>query len=406
MADSTPLLSNSPSTKNYQDQEFPKLNDHSSLEEIIEPFFGSCGIAWPQILQVMLVSLACFFEAQQTFITIFTDAIPSWHCTTLNNTSCNPKSNVCQLSYTEWNWDKPMYTSIVSEWSLHCSDNPILQGLPASSFFMGCLLGGLVLALRFLSGYGRAAIGSCVLVLCSESVAIKYQDQVGTIGFFMSTFGFVSLPEPILNLDHKKLNITTSGSNQPLLKILLRKRWILGQLLLALAAGFGIGLMYYGMPLGLGNGNFSLNLYLSTGLNALLELPAFLIVFFLVEKCKRRSTLVGLSILSGVCGMLCTMAGEWKILQLVLELTSFFSACTLFDLLLIYTAELFPTSIMNATVSIVWQAVVLGGVVSPVMVDAGGDRNKILPYLVLGIMTSIAGFFGHFSARNKGIGDF
>ncbi|XP_060210221.1 organic cation/carnitine transporter 3-like [Lycium barbarum] len=502
MADSTPLLSTSPSTKNYQDQEFPKLNDHSSLEEIIEPFFGSCGIAWPQILQVMLVSLACFFEAQQIFITIFTDAIPSWHCTTLNNTSCNPKSNVCQLSYTEWNWDKPIYTSIVSEWSLHCSDNPILQGLPASSFFMGCLLGGLVLgmlgdtigrktmlffgclimsmasifiafsnniwmysALRFLSGYGRAAIGSCVLVLCSESVAIKYQGQVGTIGFFMSTFGFVSIPglayfsrnyswrvlylwtslpaivyclllqfcvyesprwllskgkvreayailntfiapyfkNQILNLDHKKLNITTSGSNQPLLKILLRKRWILGQLLLALAAGFGIGLMYYGMPLGLGNGNFSLNLYLSTGLNALLELPAFLIVFFLVEKCKRRSTLVGLIILSGVCGMLCMMAGEWKILQLVLELTSFFSACTAFDLLLIYTAELFPTSIRNATVSIVWQAVVLGGVVSPVMVDAGGDRNKILPYLVLGIMTSIAGSLVIFLPETKGL---
>ncbi|KAJ8526923.1 hypothetical protein K7X08_029400 [Anisodus acutangulus] len=175
-----------------------------------------------------------------------------------------------------------------------------------------------------------------------------------------------------LNLDHNKLNITASGSNQPLIKIFLRKRWILGQLLLALAAGFGIGLMYYGMPLGLGNGNFSLNLYLSTGLNALLELPA-------CHACWRlwRSTLLVPSILSGVCGMLCMMAGEWKVLQLILELTSFFSACTAFDLLLIYTAELFPTSIRNATVSIVWQAVVLG-----------------------------AWIFGYFSARNKGIGDF
>lgn len=507
MADSTtPLLSNSPSTKNHQDQEFPKLNDHfSSLEEIIEPFFGSCtGIEWPQILQVILVSLACFFEAQQTFITIFTDVIPSWHCTQLNNTSCNSKSNVCQLSLTEWNWDKPIYTSILSEWSLHCSDNsPILQGLPASSFFMGCLLGGLVLgllgdtigrktmlffgclimsmasifiafsnniwmysALRILSGYGRAAIGSSVLVLCSESVGKQYQGKVGTTGFFMSTLGFLSLPclayfsrsyswrvlylwtslpaivycmllqfcvyesprwllskgkvreasailntfiashfkNQCLNLDHKKLNFTTTGSDPPLIKILLKKKWILGQLSLALAVGFGIGLMYYGMPLGLGNGNFSLNLYLSTGLNALLELPSFLIVFFLLEKCKRRSTLVGLSILSGVCGMLCMMASERKVLQLVLELTSFFSACTAFDLLLIYTSELFPTSIRNAIVSIVWQAVVLGGVVSPVLVDAGGDsKYKILPYMVLGIMTSITGCLVIFLPETKGL---
>ncbi|XP_009795682.1 organic cation/carnitine transporter 3-like [Nicotiana sylvestris] len=487
MADSTPLLSHSP----------PKLNDISSPEEIIEPFFGSCGIEWPQILQVILVSLACFFEAQQTFITIFTDAIPTWHCTQLNNTNCNSMSNICQLSTNEWNWDKPIYTSIVSEWSLHCSDNPILQGLPASSFFMGCLLGGLVLgllgdtigrktmlffgclimsmasifiafsnniwmysALRFLSGYGRAAIGSSVLVLSSESVAKQYQGQVGTVGFLMSTLGFVSLPGLAyfsrnyswrvlylwtslptiiycmllqfcvyespkwllskgknreafavlttfvaphfknLSLNDHKVKID-NGFNQPLIKILLKKRWILGQLLLALTTGFGIGLMYYGMPLGLGN--FSLNLYLSTGLNAMLELPAFLIVFFLVEKCKRRSTLVGLSILSGVCGMLCMIVDKWKVLQLVLELISFFSACTAFDLFLIYTSELFPTSIRNATVSIVWQAVVLGGVVSPVLVDAGGDRSKILPYLVLGIMTSIAGSLVIFLPETKGL---
>ncbi|PHT57729.1 hypothetical protein CQW23_00092 [Capsicum baccatum] len=502
MADSTPLLSNSPSAKNHQDQEFPKLNDHSSsLEEIIEPFFGSCGIAWPQILQVILVSMASFFEAQQTFITIFTDAIPSWHCTQLNNTSCDSKSNVCQLSLTEWDWDKPVYASIVSEWSLHCTNSPILQGLPASSFFMGCLLGGLVLGLlgdtigrktvlfsgclimsmasifiafsdnvwmysvlRFLSGCGHAAIGSSVLVLCSESVGKQHQGKVGTMGFFMSTFGFLSLPglayvsrnyswrvlylwtslpavvycmlmqfcvyesprwllskgkvreaSAILNtfieshinnqssnLDDNKKLIVPNASNQSLFKILLMKRWFLGQLLLAVAAGFGIGLMYYGMPLGLGNGHFSLNLYLSTGLNALLELPAFLIVFLLVEKCKRRTTLLGLSISCGVCGMLCMIASEWKVLQLALELTSFFSACTSFDLLLIYTSELFPTSIRNATVSIVWQAVGLGGIVSPVLVGAGGDTNKILPYLVLGIMTSTAGSLVIFLPETKG----
>ncbi|CAN4077724.1 unnamed protein product [Withania somnifera] len=225
-------------------------------------------------------------------------------------------------------------------------------------------------ALRFLSGYGRAAVGPSVLVLCSESVGKQYQGKVGTIGFFMSTFEFMSLP----GLAYVSRNYSW--------RVECCYKWILVQLLLVLSAGFRIGLMYYGMPLGLGNGSFSLNLYLSTGLNALQELPAFLIVFFLVEKCKRRSTLLGLSISSGVCGMLCMVASEWKVLY----------ACTAFDLLLIYTTELFPTSIRSATVSIVWQAVVLAVVVSPVLVDAGGDNsNKILPYLVLGIMTSIAG---------------
>lgn len=226
MADSTPLLSNYAATDLHCNADSSKAE---SLEDLIEPYIRD--FSWSRVLQVVLVSMASFFEAQQTFITIFTDAKPSWHWTRTANTTCNSQSDICQLPANSWQWDKPERTSIISEWSLLCTSNQIVAGLPSSSFFIGCLLGGILLSLlgdslgrkkllvlscltmstasasiafskniwiysglRVLSGFGRAAIGSGVLVLSTESVGKQWRGQVGIVGFFCSTLGFMSLP--------------------------------------------------------------------------------------------------------------------------------------------------------------------------------------------------------------------
>ncbi|KAJ0100498.1 hypothetical protein Patl1_19792 [Pistacia atlantica] len=137
-------------------------------------------------------------------------------------------------------------------------------------------------------------------------------------------------------------------------------------------ASLGIGMVYYGMPLGLGN--LAFNLYLSVALNALSELPASL------EKLQT--------------------------LQLWLELVSFFSACTAFNIFLIYTTELFPTCVRNSAVSLVRQALVLGGVFSPVVV-AAGRRNAIVSYGIFALSIGLCGLFvvGLPETRGKTISD-
>ncbi|KAL6543151.1 hypothetical protein OROHE_010671 [Orobanche hederae] len=107
-----------------------------------------------------------------------------------------------------------------------------MRGLPASSFLLGCLVGGLVLAtladsklgrknvlilaclimsisggltaiskniwmyagLRFITGFARSTIGTCAFVLASELVGKKWRGKVGIIGFSCFTLGFLSLP--------------------------------------------------------------------------------------------------------------------------------------------------------------------------------------------------------------------
>ncbi|XP_031253682.1 organic cation/carnitine transporter 3-like [Pistacia vera] len=217
MADSTPFLTSSDSVESKRPP---------SLDEAIEERIGEFG--WAQFVQAIFVSLAWTFDAQQVFISVFTDVEPKWHCV---NSSCNSFSNICKLPKTSWSWDLPLHSSIVSEWGLECATS-LVKGLPASSFFMGCLVGGLLLitvadsslgrknviflsclamsvsallttfstniwiysAWRFVCGIGRAAIGTSALVLSTELVGKRWRGQVGTLGFLCFTLGFLSLP--------------------------------------------------------------------------------------------------------------------------------------------------------------------------------------------------------------------
>lgn len=303
-----------------------------------------------------------------------------------------------------------------------------------------------------MNGFGRATIGTCALVLSTELVGKRWRGQVGVIGFFCFTLGFLSLPviayvnrgaswrtlylwisvptifycilvrflvhesprwlfvrgrkeeavSTLKSMAHANTSILTmSFSTVPIeqeswnvdiystIKILLNKRWAFRRLLAVMLTGFGVGMVYYGMPLGLGN--LSFNLYLSVTFNALSELPASLITFFFIGKLNRKCSLLCFAILSGICSVLCVVIGKMSpFLQIGLELASFFSACTAFNLLLIYTLELFPTCVRNSAISMVRQALVFGGVFSPLLV-AAGRKNELLSYGVFGLVIGVCG---------------
>ncbi|XP_030545202.1 organic cation/carnitine transporter 3-like [Rhodamnia argentea] len=492
MADPTPLLSHS--TTGSDEHEPPKLEKHHpSLDSMIERSMKDFG--WAQLMQASLVSLAGFFDAQQTFLCIFTDVQPPWHCVDLDDKYCNSMSDVCLLpNSSSWQWDYPKHASIVSEWGLQCA-NSAIRGLPASSFFLGCLIGGLLLAtladsslgrknmlflscfvmscsslltvfstnvwiysgLKFVTGFGRATIGTCALVLTSELVGKKLRGSVGVMGFFTFTLGFLSLPAiayvnrgsswralyiwtsvpafgycvlvhflvcesprwlfvrgrreeavaTLKSISPPSSSALTKGfssislDEDPLnnmdifsaIKALLEKKWAFRRLCAVMLVGFGTGMVYYGMPLGVTNLDF--DLYSSVTLNALAELPSTLVTFFLIGKLDRRSSLLFFTTLSGFCSVMCILEGQvWQKWQIGLELVSFFSGCTALDVLLIYALELFPTCVRNSAIAMVRQAVVFGGVFSPLLVAAAGRRGDgVLSYGAFGLVIGCCGLF-------------
>ncbi|GMY33115.1 organic cation/carnitine transporter 2-like, partial [Fagus crenata] len=137
MANSTHHISQS--NLDEQDPTSPdQFPPPAPLNEIIERSLGAFRPA--QFIQAILISQPLLFDGQQTFISVYTDAEPTWHCST-NNSTCNSSSNVCKLSKTVWAWDGHVDKTIISEWGLEC-ESSIITGLPASSYFMGCLIGG------------------------------------------------------------------------------------------------------------------------------------------------------------------------------------------------------------------------------------------------------------------------
>ncbi|WVZ19858.1 hypothetical protein V8G54_007180 [Vigna mungo] len=499
MADPTPILcQHNPSSDTQEQPPSPPPNKyHPSLGSTVELCIGDFN--WSQFLQSVLVSIAWLFDAQQTFITVFTDAQPSWHCTSADN-DCAATATLCDLPREWWAWDGPAHASTVSEWSLECA-NSLISGLPASSFFVGCLVGGFGLAsladsslgrknmlffsclvmgitsllatlssnvwiysaLKFLCGFARATIGTSALVLATEIVGKRRRGQTSVIGFFFFTIGFLSLPvmayankssswrnlylwtsiltmiycilvkvfvtesprwllvrgrteEAVTtlkyitsvtqsNLDLAINNMSHEEENWNVdlfsaLRILLQKKWSRRRLVSIMGMGIGIGFVYYGMPLGLQN--LSFNLYLGVTFNALSELPSALIVFFFIDKFNRRVALLFFTILSGVFSLLSIIEVKpWSNLQIGFELISFFSACSSFNIYLIYTTELFPTCVRNSALSMARLAVVLGGAFSPMLVSAG-RANKFLCYGVFGLVIGFSGVYGIFLPETRG----
>ncbi|KAJ6864310.1 hypothetical protein NC651_034991 [Populus alba x Populus x berolinensis] len=377
MADSSPLL---PPFLLAEPETSVVDEPQASLDSVVERVIGDFG--WTQLVQSTIVLLSRFFDAQQTFISVYADSEPAWHC--INNGICN----------SSWAWNGRTYKTIISDWDLECASS-FIKGLPASSFFLGCLLGGCVLgtlaytslgrknlltlscltmsiaslmtffstnvwiysAFRFLSGFGRAAIGATALVLATEKVGSKWRCQMGTIAGVSFALGLLSLP------------------------------------------GFGIGIEYYSMPLAVGNLGF--NIYLSVAFNALAEIPSYIIFSFIVRKWSRKGSLLAFTTLGGICSIMCIM--NWKEVVLIgLELVSYFSACTAFIMLMIYTLELFPTRVRNGASSMVRQAPVFGAVFSPILISAGRS-NKVLSYGVLGLVILCSSVFVFCLPETRGV---
>ncbi|KAG8378641.1 hypothetical protein BUALT_Bualt07G0006500 [Buddleja alternifolia] len=210
-----------------------KNNLQLTVDEVLEEYVGSFGFS--QLLQVFFVSLARIFDSQSTLVTIFTDAQPeSWRCI---GPECGATAtvggggSVCGLKAGSWEWSGGNRSSTVAEWGLIC-DQRFLAALPTSLYFLGSLIGSAIFGrladgflgrkrsvllsclltsftifltslspniwsyalLRFATGFSRAGIGICCLVLSTEAVGRKWRGQVGQYGFFFFATGFLSIP--------------------------------------------------------------------------------------------------------------------------------------------------------------------------------------------------------------------
>ncbi|XP_050920113.1 organic cation/carnitine transporter 3-like [Lathyrus oleraceus] len=478
-----------------------------SWDEIIEKSLSNFG--WMDFLQAILVAISMFFDAQQSFISIYTDNYPKWHCTnTTTNSTCSSSSDICKLPRSSWSWDTHPSNTIISQWNLECAST-FLTGLPQSSFFVGSLLGSSILAaladsslgrknmlivsclsmsitsmliilstnvwiysaMKFLIGFWRSSIGTCALVLLTEKVNVEWRFRAGIVEYFMFTIGYMSLPgfayinrnsswkslyrwssipgiiysiiayffvtesprwlvmqgnekeiskmlkmvssqETADGNNNNNCNLASSFPKPPIkekvsifqlyssIGELFHKRWALKRMISVMILGIGLGMVYYGMPLAVGNLGF--NIYLAGVFSASMEIPSCVAIYFL-ENYRRKPSILVFSILSGICCVMCVVL-EHRVPagKVVLAMVAFFGACTAYDLFLIYVIELFPTRVRNTATSLVRQAVVFGCIFCPFLVSAG-RKNNIFSYGVFGVVIMLSNITLLYLPETKGI---
>ncbi|XP_066993627.2 solute carrier family 22 member 2 [Anabrus simplex] len=123
--------------------------------------------------------------------------------------------------------------------------------------------------------------------------------------------------------------------------------------------------VYYGLSL------FSVaiggNKYLNFILVSLIELPAYVLMYFLTDRLGRRTTLAASLALSGIsCGTFVFIpqeADEW--LHMLPYMLGKFSITIAFSVLFIYSAELFPTTLRHSLLSVCSMFGRLGSIMAP-----------------------------------------
>lgn len=188
--------------------------------------------------------------------------------------------------------------------------------------------------------------------------------------------------------------------------------------------------VYYGINLNVVN--LGANLYVGVFLNAVIEWPAFAITAVLLERFGRRSMLASAMLLSGLCclagsflftetgggsvvpgqlngwtplriqpqaltpqeqldGVLLVGggAGLYQVLRIMCSVVGIFGMAGTYNLIYIYTSELFPTVVRNAALGLTTQAGGVGSIIAPVVVVSGRYWSA-LPFGIFGVM-AIAG---------------
>jgi OCT family organic cation transporter-like MFS transporter 3 len=242
-----------------------------------------------------------------------------------------------------------------------------------------------------------------LLVRGQKSDAIESLRQIAALDCGNTTTDLSMLElelEACITTMHEDDGGSSGGSVFASLQAMWGRPWAIRRLAAIMVAGFGVGMVYFGMPLTVGS--LGSNLYLSTAYNTLAEVPSSILSGLLMARANRRSSVVALAASAGACSLACVAIPQRaEAARMAAELLSFFATCTAYDLILIYSIELFPTSVRNSAVGLVRQAMVLGGMAAPVLVALGRERS-IWSFGVFGLVIGCSGLFAASLPETRG----
>ncbi|RXN29831.1 solute carrier family 22 member 7-like protein [Labeo rohita] len=220
-------------------------------------------------------------------------------------------------------------------------------------------------AFHFLTGFALTGIINISVVLSIEWVDTKHRTFMGVFGSISWSIGNMLLAGlAYLVTDWRMLVITVTS---PLL--LATAMW-----------WYGVASTYYGISLNITG--FGLDLYLTHFIYAAIEVPAKILIYFILNKVGRRITQTGTLVLTGLCILIniITPTEYWTFRTVIAVLGKGLSEAS-FTTVFLYTTELYPTVMRQNGLGYASFMARLGASISPLIMLLE-DMWKFLPEVI------------------------
>ncbi|XP_067408694.1 solute carrier family 22 member 15-like isoform X2 [Emydura macquarii macquarii] len=153
-------------------------------------------------------------------------------------------------------------------------------------------------------------------------------------------------------------------------------------------------LVYYGLTFNAGE--LGGNLYLNVALYGLIEVPAFPLCMFFIEKswsgrCKTTTSFLIFAGFACIFTMFLPENAGLFFSPTLLALCGKLAVSAAFNIVYIYTSELYPTVVRNAGLGVCSMACRFGGILAP-FVPSLKSLSPFVPFMVFGISGLSAGF--------------
>ncbi|XP_028349027.1 organic cation/carnitine transporter 2 isoform X4 [Physeter macrocephalus] len=324
-----------------------------------------------------------------------------------------------------WEFNQDIFLStIVTEWNLVCEDD-WKAPLTVSLFFGGVLVGSFIsgqlsdrhgpdLQLRgsICPGDWRMLLLALTVpgVLCfplwwfipeSPRWLIsqgRFKEAEVIIRRAAKINGIVA---PSTIFDSSELQDLSSKKQQSHSILDLLRTWNIRMVtIMSIILWMTISVGYFGLSLD--TPNLHGDVYLNSFLSAVVEVPAYVLAWLLLQHLPRRYSMATALFLGGsVLLFVQLVPRDLYYLATILVMVGKFGVTAAFSMVYVYTAELYPTVVRNMGMGVSSTASRLGSILSPYFIYLGA-YDRFLPYILMGSLTILTAILTLFLPESFG----
>ncbi|GFU12494.1 organic cation transporter protein [Nephila pilipes] len=146
------------------------------------------------------------------------------------------------------------------------------------------------------------------------------------------------------------------------------------------------------------------NAYLNFFIAGLVEFPSYVVVFWGIKQWGRRPTYISLLLVGGAsCAAILPVPADMTWLSTTFAMVGKFCVTGSFGILVLYTAEVFPTGVRNVTLGSCSMCARIGSISAPFLRDLGRVTHAVVPNSLSAFLALTSGLLALLLPETRGL---